>query len=361
MTSVSYRSFPSRLALFAVLSTAAGCTHLPPPRIADAQNAPVPQPIRSADATTAEVQLDVLTFNIEGLGWPARRGRGASLAQIGETLARLRREGRAPDVVLIQEMFSAAAVRAVQAMGYPNMVVGPSRTQGKRMAGTPAMTGPFRWKKGETGMHLVGSGLAILSRYPIVAHDAEPFGKHRCAGLDCLSNKGMVHARITIPGVPQPIDLFDTHLNSQGASRVPAKRNGEAHRLQVGQLARFIDASAQAGAPAILGGDFNMRGSTERFDRFRSTSRNFTLVHQYCEANRALCDVRMSWDGDAPWLDTEDLQLFHDGALVAVRPVRVEAMFDGADGLPQLSDHDGFRVTYRLRWTPDAAKRPATG
>jgi len=39
----------------------------------------------------------------------------------------------------------------------------------------------------------------------------------------------------------------------------------------------------------------------------------------------------------------------------------VEAMFDGADGLPQLSDHDGFRVTYRLRWTPGAAKRPATG
>lgn len=354
---------PIRLAVSAaLLSIAAGCTHLPPPTLADPQNAPRPRLIRFAGETATEVSLDVLTFNIEGLGWPARRGRGSSLAQIGDTLARLRAEGRAPDVVLIQEMFSPAALRAVQAMGYPNMVVGPSRTQRKRMADTPMMAGPFRRRKGETGMHLVGSGLAILSRYPIVAHDAEPFGKHRCAGLDCLSNKGMIHARIAMPGVPQPIDLFGTHLNSQGASRVPAQRNGQAHRLQVGQLARFIDAAAQGGVPAILGGDFNMRGSTERFDRFRSASRNFTLVHQYCEANRATCDVRMSWDGDAPWLDTEDLQLFHDGTLVSVRPVRVEAMFDGADGLPHLSDHDGFRVTYRLRWTPAKAKAtpPAT-
>ena len=62
--------------------------------------------------------------------------------------------------------------------------------------------------------------------------------------------------------------------------------------------------------------------------------------------------------GDAPWMDTQDLQFFADGERLAVRPVRAEALFDGGASGPQLSDHDGFLVTYELRWpTGMAAKR----
>ena len=67
----------------------------------------------------------------------------------------------------------------------------------------------------------------------------------------------------------------------------------------------------------------------------------------------------MSWDGDAPWMDTQDLQLFAPGREVTVRPVRVEAMFDGSEGSPRLSDHDGFRVVYEIAWP--VGIRPAAG
>ena len=58
----------------------------------------------------------------------------------------------------------------------------------------------------------------------------------------------------------------------------------------------------------------------------------------------------MSWDGDEPWMDTQDLQFYADGRTVRIRPLRVEAMFDGGPSGPRLSDHDGFLVTYELRW-----------
>ena len=296
------------------------------------------------------MSLDVLTFNIEGLGWPARSGRAAALRAISRTLIDLEQAGKAPDVVLIQEMFSRAAVAAVHDTDYANLVSGPSRTQRPGAAtALPPMPGRHVWKKGELGFHLASSGLAILSRYPIVATRAEAFGR-LCAGLDCLSNKGMLHARIVIPGVPEPIDLFNTHMNSQGASKVPRERHAAAHVRQVAALADFIDTVALPGTPTILGGDFNMRRSELRYQRFAGMQR-LSLVHRYCIDQPAVCDVRMSWDGDAPWMDTQDLQLFASGKRVAVRPYRVEAMFDGSEHNPKLSDHDGFRVHYRLSWS----------
>jgi hypothetical protein len=56
-------------------------------------------------------------------------------------------------------------------------------------------------------------------------------------------------------------------------------------------------------------------------------------------------------------MDTQDLQLFSSGEIVTVRPIRVEAVFDGSPGSPRLSDHDGFRVTYRLSWPAEASPR----
>lgn len=341
-------SLPFRSILAPMLAAVlAGCASLPPIRVAPDAGPAAPVKI-SADGT-ATTTLDVMSFNIEGLGWPARSGRAPSLKRIAAIIAAMQARGEGPDVILLQEAFSPAAIRAVQAMGYPNIVHGPSRTQRKRMAGGEMMPAPFLFKKGELAFHIVGSGLAILSRYPIIQTDSEPFGARRCAGFDCLSNKGMLHARILMPGVPEPVDLFDTHLNSQGASKVPAERHRQAHRIQVGQLADFIVAKADPGIPAILGGDFNMRHSAVRFEWFQDVQ-PFALVHQYCIENRQACDVRMSWDGDEPWMDTQDLQLFAPGRRVELWPQSVEALFDGTPASPKLSDHDAFRVVYRLRW-----------
>lgn len=339
---------------------ATGCASLPAPIVNRCTPGPAPRIVVSADAKRASTTFDVLTFNIEGLGWPARRGRGPALARIGSILKGLKASGQAPDIILVQEMFSSTAIKTMVDLGYPNMVTGPSRTQRKALPASEKMPGPFKWKKGELGIHMAGSGLAILSRFPIVQSRSEPFGRKRCAGLDCLSNKGVLYARIAVPGVPGSVNLFNTHLNSQRASRVSPARHARAHRLQVQELGKFMAALGHPDVPTILGGDFNMRGSEIRFERFRNVTEPFEIVQEWCTDQPLSCDVRISWDGDEPWMDTQDLQLFESGNDVRISPIRVEAMFDGTTGSPRLSDHDGFCVTYRVSWRADRGDAPAS-
>jgi endonuclease/exonuclease/phosphatase family metal-dependent hydrolase len=138
-------------------------------------------------------------------------------------------------------------------------------------------------------------------------------------------------------------------MNSQGASRAPQKRHRAAHGRQVLEASVFIDATHDDRFPLVFGGDFNMRESKPRWENF-SAHQSLRLVHQDCHEPTSGCDVKVSWDGDAPWMDTQDLQFFWGGSLVAIAPIRVEAMFDGSPGSPKLSDHDGMLVTYRLSW-----------
>jgi endonuclease/exonuclease/phosphatase family metal-dependent hydrolase len=299
--------------------------------------------------------LDVLTYNVEGV--PLRNGRKRELRAIGARLDALRRAGSAPDIVLFQEVFSGEAAAAVRSAGYPSLVTGPGRRQRRSLPGRSDRSG-HKWRRGEWGLRLVGSGLAIASVYPISRSASEPFSRRACAGFDCLANKGALFASVRIPGAPEELEVFNTHMNAQRASRVSPRRHLPVHRAQVRELSDFMAEARAPGAPVILGGDFNMRGSEPRFDVFLA-SQPLELVHHYCRAETARCDVQVSWDGDAPWMDTQDLQLFQSGARMAIRPVRVQAMFDGRSESPALSDHDGFRVTYELSWPVEDGAAPA--
>jgi endonuclease/exonuclease/phosphatase family metal-dependent hydrolase len=311
----------------------------------------------SSDGKTASMTLDVLTFNLEGVPW--RSGRKAQLKEIGRRLGALRTSGQAPDIILFQEAFSDDAKAAVRRAGYPATLAGPGRKQRRSLPGEGERKG-HKWTKGELGVRLVGSGLAVASAYPIRSQAGEPFSHRACAGFDCLSNKGGLFAEIAIPGAPQTLEIFDTHMNAQGASRVKPRRYVPAHEAQALELGQFVDAHRDLQKPAILGGDFNMRGSEARFNFFEDRQ-PLSLVHRYCLEHRQDCDVRISWDGDAPRMDTQDLQFFGSGAVVQVRPIRVETLFDGKPGSPRLSDHDGFRVIYELSWPvdPNAGTRPS--
>lgn len=308
-----------------------------------------------ADATSAT--LDVLTYNIEGLQWPARSGRASDLGRIGKILKALNASGDAPDVVLFQEVFSRSAIRSVKGSGYGVMVGGPTRTQASRMRAAAKRAGRVRPTKGELGIRLTGSGLVIASRYPVIATEMDAYSRKTCAGFDCLSNKGVLLVRIAVPGVPTPVDIANTHMNSQRASKVRLERHLTAHRLQTEELAMFLRRYRAPDAPLILGGDFNMRRSQDRHAAF-AAKLPLEEVHRFCPSDPR-CDVRMSWDGDAPWMDTQDLQFFAPGRTVGIVPIRVEAMFDGAPGSPRLSDHDGLRVIFRLTW-PAAVEATGT-
>jgi len=335
----------------------ASCGTPPPVRSLACNAATPPSIVQSADGTRKSTTISVLTFNIEGLGFPARKGRETELRQIGERLAAMRQAGTAPDIVLFQEMFSGAAKNAVASTGYPAIASGPSRTT--RAAEQPAekLPGKAKIKRGEVGMHFAGSGLAIASRFPIVYTDMRAYGTRSCAGLDCLANKGIMLARIAIPGVPTPIDVYNTHMNSRGASKAPAARNLEAHNRQALEASYFIDSTHDDSFPVIFGGDYNMRHSEPRWENF-SRYQSLNLVHRVCADPSSGCEVLMSWDGDAPWMDTQDLQFFWDGNPTTIRPIRVESLFDGRPDSPQLSDHDGFMVTYRLEWPAAASYAP---
>jgi endonuclease/exonuclease/phosphatase family metal-dependent hydrolase len=338
----------TRFAVLALSLLASGCA-TPLPLRSMACGTALPPAIMSTPDGQNVATLSVLTYNIEGLGWPARSGRAPSLRAIGDRLAALRAEGKAPDIILFQEMFSGPAKQAVAATAYPAIVTGPRRTTRARGVTKDSLPGRSHIKRGEVGLHLTGSGLAIASRYPIVHVDMHAYGRRSCAGIDCLANKGIMLARIAIPGVPTPVDIYDTHMNSRGASRAPAARNLAAHDRQSLEASAFIDRTHDDLYPVIFGGDFNMRHSEPRWENF-SRYQSLNLVHRICADPASGCDVRMSWDGDAPWMDTQDLQFFWPGDRVSVRPIRVEAMFDGGPSGPELSDHDGFLVTYLLSW-----------
>jgi hypothetical protein len=310
------------------------------------------------DAASGDEYIDVsvMIYNVEGLPWPARRSRTGKLEYIAEELRRQRAAGHAPDVVLLQEAFTPVAAKIGPAAGYRTVIAGPTARDRRTSPGAPL---PADWLKqrrllkGERTGKLLGSGLHVLSDYPVMSVYREPFSPNACAGYDCLANKGVMLARVWIPGVPSPVDIVTTHMNSQRASGVPAGRADAAHRAQVDESAGFLERTRTPENPLIMGGDFNMRRSPDRLDHF-GYRKPYRIVRHYCSQPGSGCDVRMSWDGDAPWLDTQDLQIFDDGSDVRVRPVRVEATFDGADRGDRVSDHDGYQVTYRLSWKQGA-------
>ncbi len=300
----------------------------------------------------ASTTISMLTYNVEGLPWPARRNRTAQLREIARQLSQLRANGQAPDVVLLQEAFTSNAASIGSRAGYLNHVPGPAARQPRPPTSEeadPKLTSRRKRTKGEGFGRFLSSGLYVLSDYPVVVTNRQPFRSRECAGYDCLANKGIVHARILVPGVPAALDIFNTHLNSRGSAGVSQERSRKAHQVQVNEVNRFIEQKWERRNGLLFGGDFNMRNAPARFDHFAERT-PYRLVHQHCAAHGSRCDVRLSWDGDEPWLDTQDLQGFESGSVVRVEPVRVEAMFDEPWRGKPLSDHDGLLVVYRLSW-----------
>lgn len=298
---------------------------------------------------TKTLDLTVLTYNVEGLPWPVRTGRGKKLKAIGRQLAQLRTEGREPDVVLLQEGFIDEAADLIALSGYPYVAKGPDKRQrdgnvlGKDRLRFRRIKYPQR---GEGMGKWRGSGLYILSDHPIVTETSHAY--RFCAGLDCLANNGVLMVGVQPPGAPTVIEVANTHMNANGAARVPRRRTQTAHHLQADELKRFLLDARTPGAPLIVGGDFNVKHSAVRYD-YVLGDYPFIVTSQYCKLNVGACEAKISFDGDAPWLDTQDLIAASDGAGVTVRPVQVEALFDGREG-PALSDHDAYQVRFRLTW-----------
>jgi len=359
----------TRLLFFPALGLAAGCTALPMETNVACIEATRPAIRYSPDGATVITEIDVLTYNIEGLPFPARNNRGPQLREIARRLAEFRASGEGPDIIAFQEVFSQAAAQAVTDTGYRSVVTGPRRRSEQASNTQGALPGRRNVFRGEIGANFTSAGLAIATDFPIMGVGYMPYARQSCAGFDCLSNKGVLFAEIAIPGVPGVTDVFTTHMQSQRASRVAEDRHAEAHRRQMVELADFIRARSPLTDPVLIGGDFNMRNSDIRHTKFdrvtadaasnNSPASPVGNVHRYCSEHRDTCDVRQDWSDDQ-WFRVQNLHLFQSGSVVKVRPIRVEGMFDGGPSGPVLSDHNGFRVVYEFSWPVADTTMPPT-
>jgi endonuclease/exonuclease/phosphatase family metal-dependent hydrolase len=295
------------------------------------------EPIADSYAVAAQsAEISVLTYNVEGLPWPIALGRGRALRAIGRELGEMRREGRQPDVVLIQEGFRSEIEVLVRESGYAYWAQGPSRSQRPGHAGLNSGLQKF-----------ASAGLHVLSDIPIAEVKTTSFAN--CAGYDCFANKGAMLVRLAPQGLPTTIDVVNTHLNARKRSKAPKAVARAAHNAQMRELNSFVVGAHDPDAPLLVGGDFNVKKAPERY-YYDALERPYTVVSEYCLISSCPGQVTKTSTAE-PWLASQDLQAFRDGA-VQVRPVRVEAMFDDGPRGERLSDHDGYLVRYRLSWTP---------
>lgn len=291
-----------------------------------------------------------MTYNVAGLPWPIKKGRRDALKDIAAEIDKLRAEGRAPDVIVLQEAFTEPAARI--GADYPHRVRGPLAAE-RSDTDAPPLSEEFRrerrFLKGERLGKVMSSGLYILSDYPVAASYMTPFRRTSCAGYDCLANKGAMIAVIDIPGAPEPIQVLNTHLNANRKSGVPEPRARAAHRQQVDEIGALMARVRNDNWPFIYAGDFNTKRSEARFAHHEQVM-GATLVTHHCLRPASGCDARMDWTGETPWLETQDHQGFDSGSRVDVRPIRAEEMFNEPVNGRVLSDHDAYVVTYRLTW-----------
>lgn len=300
------------------------------------------------------MRLRVLLWNVEGLPWPIRSGRGPKLALIADWIAKRRAAGLGPDILVMHKAFVPEASRISLAAGFGTIAPGPALGAERRDASAAAPAGyadgGYWWKGEHIGKWLDG-GLYVATDLPVTATKSEAFGADSCAGYDCLSNKGGLLATIRLPGAPEPLYLFNTHRNSREPAKVGIPRAEASHVLQTRENDAFLSA-VPASAAMIAAGDFNNYRAGDKSGRFAEDSA-FLLAGK--GAGFAARAARMT--DAAAWEQAYDLIGYRSGETLRIEPLAVATLFDGKNG-PRLSDHAAQYVIFRASWRADATPLP---
>jgi glycosyltransferase involved in cell wall biosynthesis len=297
--------------------------------------------------------LDVLTFNVAGLPWPIAGDRTEAMARIGVRLAELRKQGRAPQVVVLQEAFISEAQEIGRLAGYRFRAFGPSN----RTDPMAEFQGGMQSNGYRLAPALLSGGLAIFSDYELLDIRRAAFPVDACAGLDCLANKGVLAARLSIPGLNGPVEIVTTHLNSNRASGVPEQFNFFAYRRQLQALDSWLARFGHPGSLRIIAGDFNLGQSDRRLAVFLGHLERWRVqpvaamgrskYSRSCAAEPAICKGPVALSSNVPLIRAKDWQMYHAGGGLQVAAVSREVLFTDA-GTHRLSDHIGYSVKYRL-------------
>ena len=290
--------------------------------------------------------LRLLSYNINGLPKTLTKGKPPLFNRIAEILRERRAAGTQPHVVLLQEAFDKRTSVIADTTGYRYVYKGPGRRDTSRK-------GRAHWTQATRKIYaqrpdpqkIAGSGLYILSDFPIVDARFKAFDSDECAGFDCLSNKAIQFARLQTPFAEQPIDIVNSHFNSRGSAKAPGKIVLKAHKKQTDLLVKLLG-EFRNGYPIVIAGDFN----TKQDKRYAYFSQNVGLadVGQVCLANRALCALAAGTKEDELLYRTNDKQFYADSDAVRLKPIWAARNFNELlDGKP-LSDHLGYEVHYQV-------------
>ncbi len=163
----------------------------------------------------------------------------------------------------------------------------------------------------------------------------------------------MLLAWIRVPGIPTPVLIGDTHLNSRHASGVGADRANRAYTWQVGDLEKLVAKSATPDTPVIIGGDFNIGRDTARVTAF---GRSALLGSERRDDLTLVREASLENPGSDEFpaiMANNKIKLFsREGRGVRVEPLEAWVPFPSASDPSPLSDHAGLVVEYRLITAP---------
>ena len=277
---------------------------------------------------------------------------------------RIRAMARAPDVLLLQEVWGAPTANAWQeACLSRKAVLDALREDYPYYTGSVGCgTNPYR---PVLDIPPLDSGLLVMSKHPIRAADVH-FERFACVrGNECFVGKGVLAVRVAPPGM-RPALLATTHLqaNEPGAGAEDDKKVAAVQVQQTRQLAamlerlRWADAIATGGigargtTPVVVAGDFNTV-NRRALIRIRSAMRSSAMTHYgNGELFSAFAPGEVTTTNERPGSGFPQAQLdavFSSGGLRPVRAVVVEDRPNRVDD-DNPSDHKPLMVDFEERW-----------
>ncbi len=267
------------------------------------------------DSGRSTSRLRLASLNVWALPWRLAKDTAARVEAIGLRLASIE-----SDLVMLQEVWTDWATARLVAAG--------------RAAGFSEVWRPARARG--------GSGLLLLSRQPLLGTG---FQRYDLAGLpqnfhhgDYHGGKGFVLARVATP--LGPVAVLTTHLHAQYTRDSDDIYRG--HRT--GQVVELAAALRGVHEPVLAAGDFNLREGRPEYRVLTGLSGLRDLaaeVDRRANTARRANPYRRQLGGD----QRIDFIFARDGTEIAVRPLRVERIFDEELALygqcAAYSDHDG--------------------
>jgi endonuclease/exonuclease/phosphatase family metal-dependent hydrolase len=188
---------------------------------------------RNAALLLLDMLFRAATLNAWGLPELFAEDTSVRLREIGRRLPRLDL-----DAIAFQEVWTADAqatlVRAGRGSGLPHA-----------------------WH-GDSGVR--GSGLLVLSRFPIASVRFEPFALRGVPNVgDYYGGKGL--AEVVLETAAGPLALVDTHLHARYSSSV----DHEYRSHRIGQIVQLASAAASLPSPLLVAGDFNLHEGGDEY------------------------------------------------------------------------------------------------